>query len=290
MIKKSLYGKLFRRSLIAFLVALVFYFAAAMVMERVVDRYYLAHDNTAELGEKMIPDFASYIEEGNVASDDLEAITEWVRMYEVANMQIFKEGNLYYDSAYPTQTEWKNNPEAGYYDDATPQDVAFADQTLQVAIYAFGTYRLYDYATIGELICSFLIFIAILMWGIRRSIKYVMTLMNDIEYLHQGNLDHQVTIIGEDELGRLAVGLDRMREGLKEEKERNKTVVTTLSHKLGNPLTIVLMYAELISQDNFKNEKDRQYALETLVESSERVRNVAEELIQYMLSGKEENE
>ncbi len=284
---KSLYGKLFKLSFFAFLIAMVFYFTSARIMEKVVDRYYIAHDMTAELGEKMVPDFAAYVEEEKLASDDLEAITDWVRMYDVANMQIFKGGNLYYDSAYPTQTEWKNNPEAGYYDDATPHDVAFSDQTLQVAIYAFGTYRLYDYATFGELICSFLIFVVILMLGIRRSIEYIKTLMNDIEILHQGNLDHSVTMIGEDELGRLAVGLDHMRQGLKEEKERNKTVVTTLSHEIGNPLTIVLMYAQLLADDNFKSHEDRTYARETLVEASERVRNVADELIQYLLNGDE---
>ena len=111
---------------------------------------------------------------------------------------------------------------------------------------------LYPY-TLISLSLSILLFFLIILFFIRRKMKSVLKLEQEILVMSSGDLSHPVPYLGGDEIGILAEELDNMRTALndniekeQESRQANQDLITALSHDLRTPLTILNGYLEVI--------------------------------------------
>lgn len=162
--------------------------------------------------ERYIENLRQYVSEGKITSTDTEKLTAWVKQHKPVSLQIYKDDILVYDSAYPFYDRLsEENIHADYYDWATYYVIQFADGEGVAAIHGFHIYQLYNAFLIGEIVLSFLVFVLVVMLGIRSTMRYIRTLSEEIEILEGGNLDYPITVEGNDELSVLAQGLNDMR-------------------------------------------------------------------------------
>ena len=63
----------------------------------------------------------------------------------------------------------------------------------------------------AALALSAVVFVILVLMGIRKKMNYIWKLSREIEILEGGDLDYSVTVSGKDELTALAQGLECMR-------------------------------------------------------------------------------
>ena len=61
--------------------------------------------------------------------------------------------------------------------------VDFADGEAEVVLHGYYYYQFYNYLTVGALLAAFLLFLTVVMAGIRRTIRYIRALSGEIRIL-----------------------------------------------------------------------------------------------------------
>lgn len=241
--------------------------------------------------ERYIEDLRQYVAKENISSTDTEKLTVWVKQHKPVSLQIYKDDILVYDSAYPFYDRLSEEEiHADYYDWATYYDIQFADGEGVAAIHGFHVYQLYNAFLIGEIILSFLVFVLVVMLGIRNKMRYIRTLSEEIEILESGNLDYPISVEGHDELSILAQGLNDMRISFRSQVEKearlvnsHKKMVTALSHDLRTPMTSLLIYAEILGSRKYKDEPQFWECVEKIAEKTRRLKHLTDHLFEYSL-------
>lgn len=96
-----------------------------------------------------------------------------------------------------------------------------------------------------------------------------------------GKLEHRVRVQGNDELGELAMGIDRMRQSIlrhrKSEdamREANSELVTAMSHDLRTPLTSLLLYLEMLDRDKVSDEEQKKHLIHQSFSKAESIKDM----------------
>lgn len=152
-----------------------------------------------------------------------------------------------------------------------------------------GTFYFYLFIFSGllALIAFALCFMAL----IGRKVAYIILLKKELDILSGGHLEHPVTIIGKDELGELALGIDQMRRSMIKHQETesqmrsaNSELITAMSHDLRTPLTSLLAYLEIIERKKYQDEQQRDELIHKSVGQTMRIKQMADELFSYFLA------
>ena len=69
------------------------------------------------------------------------------------------------------------------------------------------SYQLYNWLLVASICLSFAVFLGIVLLGIRKKMKYILKLSDEIAILEGGSLDYSITVKGKDELAMLAEGI-----------------------------------------------------------------------------------
>lgn len=120
-----------------------------------------------------------------------------------------------------------------------------------------------------------------------RIIRRIGRLSRDMEVLAGGDLSHQVTASGRDELAQLGQNMEEMRLSILEQMDRereavrsNSQLITALSHDLRTPLTKLTGYLEILQYDKCPQEERDAY-LARAREKAGQLRDMSDELFRY---------
>lgn len=287
--KGSIYGKLAWLLILAVLAAAVFFAALNMAGNYAIRSLMIRTDYMEKEDERRIERLQAYVTEEGLASSDSSKLTDWVDKQSVVALQVYKDGFLVYDSNYPEEDFAQEAPDRRHpWEDF--HTVAFSDGKAGVLLYGFYDYQFYSYAFIGELLLSFLLLMGIIMLGIRKTIRYILRLSQEIRILEGGDLDYPITVSGHDELSRLAEGLDSMRQSFREQTEREKRItlanqrmVTEMSHDLRTPLTSIMLYTEILLKGKYKDRKQLLEYVGKIDQKARRMKQLSDHLFEYAL-------
>ena len=246
---------------------------------------YLAREDAQRLAS-----LQQFIQQNGLSLEDVEEVTNWVRRQAVVSIQIYRSGGLYYDSDYDEYGREDFGGEIGPAPWSDLRDVTFADGDAQVLLYGFYVFQIYHYALIMELLLVFAFFLTIVMLGIRREIRYIRSLSQEIKILEGGGLEYPITIRGRDELTELAQGLEEMRLSFlaqnRQEKQlaqASQRMVTEMSHDLRTPLTSIMLYTEILLGRKFKDEGQMMEYVEKIDKKARRLKHLTDHLFEYAL-------
>mgnify|MGYP004576901001 FL=1 len=169
-------------------------------------------------------------------------------------------------------------------------NVEFSDGEAAVAIYYNGVNAYYG---IG---CEILLFLAIasfpvfFLFGSRKIIRYIVQLSEEIQAMEGGDLDHAITVQGEDELTTLASCLDSMRVTLRSQQQQEaessakvKNLITEMSHDLRTPLTTLLLYTEILRGHKYDSEAQMNDYLTKIDTKARQIKQLSDNLFEYAL-------
>ena len=226
-----------------------------------INKYYDSSEQEEKKNEYYIQELQKYIHEKNISSKDADQVNRWVEQQKVLHVRVYKGDIVVFESEYPEQKLWEEEIPANEYEWMDYYPIEFADGSAQVNIWGIYDYQFYHYAMIVEVLFSFLLFLLLVLIGIRRKMDYILQLSKEIQILEGGSLEYAITVKGKDELSKLAEGIENMRKSFQrmihketEIVRENQKIVTEMSHDLRTPITSIMLYTEILKKGKYENE------------------------------------
>ena len=135
----------------------------------------------------------------------------------------------------------------------TKQIETNGEQVLLVKIYEYTEYLYRDIFTVLSLVLAMVILAVVIVEHFSRIIARVKRLQFDVNAVAEGRMDHEIVATGFDEITKLSYDIDNMRSSMLRnvEKERealqmNTELITSMSHDIRTPLTVLMGYIDIM--------------------------------------------
>lgn len=168
--------------------------------------------------------------------------------------------------------------------------IDFKDGTLFVSLVDFTEYIYYDIANIASLVAAFVTLALILMLYFQRIIFRISNLAADVRRVYEVDMNTSIRTSGaNDELSVLTRGVERMRstmlDSLEKEKEAinaNSELITSISHDIRTPLTVLLGYIDIMKARPSDDEVMAEY-LRASESTALRLKELSDDMFRYFL-------
>lgn len=168
--------------------------------------------------------------------------------------------------------------------------VKFKDGEGIVYVSSMHLLKYVKYYFYVALFVSLLIFFLPTFIFIKRKVKYINILIQEVLNMSQGDLSHAMTIMSHDELAILAQEMDTLRITLASNyqneariKESHQEMITCLSHDLRTPLTALRGYLDILCLHCYKDEKQMDHYLNSCIEKTEQIKDLSNKTFEYSL-------
>lgn len=168
--------------------------------------------------------------------------------------------------------------------------VKFKDGEGIVYVSSMHLLKYVKYYFYVALFVSLLIFFFPTFIFIKRKVKYINILKQEVLNMSQGNLSHAMTIMSHDELAILAQEMDTLRITLASNyqneariKESHQEMITCLSHDLRTPLAALRGYLDILCLHCYKDEKQMDHYLNSCIEKTEQIKDLSNKTFEYSL-------
>ena len=242
----------------------------------------------------------NYITENSLSSTDIKKLTDWTRSHRYNLLELYRDQKLIYSSYAPRHYYKNNDPEAPeltdshqhgpFYDWSPVYTLNFSDGEITALLYYNGFDACYSTGCDLLLIICLASFPLFFLWGSRGIVKYIVQLSEEIQAMEGGDLDHPITIRGDDELTTLARCLDSMRVTLRQQQEEEakasakvKNLITEMSHDLRTPLTTLLLYTEIVRSRKYENDAQKDDYLNKIDTKARQLKQLSDNLFEYAL-------
>lgn len=170
------------------------------------------------------------------------------------------------------------------------ETITFKDGEGIVYVSSMHLLKYVKYYFYVALFVSLLIFFLPTFIFIKRKVKYINILKQEILNMSQGDLSHAMTIMSHDELAILAQEMDTLRITLASNyqneariKEAHQEMITCLSHDLRTPLTALRGYLDILCLHCYKDEKQMDHYLNSCIEKTEQIKDLSNKTFEYSL-------
>jgi len=257
---------------------------------------YMEHTSYIEKrAAKRIETFQAFVSNNDISALNAIAISEWGKKNSVVLMEIYRGHYLLYSTAAPDDFyTYENTEEATFYDWATYHTVTFVDGDAQVVVYADDMASWNFWLILLSAAMGIMVALIIFLSGCNRIVKQICILNDRIQQMESGDLDVEIPVLGNHELGQLAQSLNAMRCAFKEQIEREKaifhahqTMITEMSHDLRTPLTTLQIYTDIL---RYKKDDPSMldHHLELIDTKACQIKQLADNIFEYSLVSRQQ--
>ena len=270
--------------LLSALAAVAVYGAAYGLSSYALNRVYLSPDAVASRQAEIYAEFSRYVTATGIDGSDAAAIERFPGNNAYTVLQAFPAVEL------DLQLNGHGSPRAVYSGThGRLYPMRFADGLYYISISDTSHVR-EDYINrITAVMLGSIAFIAIMFWYVRRLSNRIVLLSREADAIGAGDLEHPITLQGEDELAILATEMDHMRNSVIERMsgerrawEANSELITAISHDIRTPMTALIGYLELLKDSGADGEKAQQFAASAYGKATE-LKELTDELFRYFL-------
>lgn len=168
-------------------------------------------------------------------------------------------------------------------------DIEYEDgkkETFLVKVYDYSEYFQRDILNILCFIVSMIVLATVIVEHFGRIIVRINRLQYDVKEVAEGHLEYPIVATGFDEITRLAYDVENMRTSMLEniEKERealqmNTELITSMSHDIRTPLTVLMGYVDIMKSD-LPPEEMREYVLAS-EKTVHRLKQLSDDMFKY---------
>ncbi len=161
-------------------------------------------------------------------------------------------------------------------------------EMLFASMVDYSEYLYYDIGNIVSVIAAMIAFV-VTMWVYFYSLtRRITKLGKEVTAVADGDINHPVAIGGDDEIARLSMDIEYMRNSMLEniKKERaaldsNKELITAMSHDIRTPLTVLLGYLDIMKQ-SASDDTMLEY-IDASEKTAMRLKSMSDDMFRYFL-------
>ena len=292
--KLGLSGKLVLMILFSALASAVFLVGMQVVLNKALWLYFDQPETQQKAVEKQVQELQSYIDRCGLSSRDIDKLDDWSVRNGSTMFIIYDRSRMLY-SSYPLVTPVYEG--RGNVTEAVPTEhwlpmysLTFSDKETTAMFYYNGVDAYYGKGCEILLLVSFALFPLFFFLSSRKIIRYILLLSGEIQAMEGGDLDHPITIQGDDELTLLATSLDGLRLTLRQQQAEEaqaaakvKSLITEMSHDLRTPLTTLLLYTEILRHHKYETEAQQDEYLAKIDGKARQIKQLSDNLFEYAL-------
>ena len=277
----------------ALAIAIVTFIAMVIVGNAVVAEIYLSSDAVERRMGAQISAFRTFVAEQQLASTDVNAVGQWNRDHPNVNLTIYGMSTTI--SSTPEGAELVVN-ESGIVVRSDLQlqlskeyPVNFRDGVCTVAVYDTSRGMVSAAVNLSALALAALVFLATVLLYDQHITRTIQTLSRQVRQVSRGDLGMQIQPQTADEIGQLALDVDAMRlsiiDKLQREEEAwkaNSQLITAISHDVRTPLTALMGYLEIVSDESLSPDERSAY-LQICKNNAQRLKSLTDELFGFFL-------
>jgi signal transduction histidine kinase len=290
---RTLTFKLMAVMCLALAAAVVTFITAVLLGNAVVEKFYLSTDALNRRMGLEIASFREYVLTEQLASTDVNAVGLWNRDHRTVNLTIYGRNTTV--SSTPDGAELLGN-ESGIIirselnrQLALEYPVNFTDGVFPVALLDTSRGMAGAAVNLSAFALSALMFLLTVLLYDQHITRSVQTLSRQVRQVSRGDLQKQITPQTADEIGQLALDVDAMRLSIIDKLQReedawraNSQLITAISHDVRTPLTALLGYLEIVSDESI-SPAERSAYLEICKNNALRLKSLTDELFGFFL-------
>ena len=258
-----------------------------------VEQVYLSSESVNRRMDAQITSFRSFVQEQQLSSTDVNAVGQWNREHPKITLTIYGLTTTLSSSAEGAELVGNEtgivvrSEEKQWLSKEYP--VNFRDGVFTVAVYDSSRSMVRAAVNLSALSLAALVFLATVLLYEQHITRSVQTLSRQVRQVSRGDLGMQITPQTSDEIGQLALDVDAMRlsiiDKLQREEEAwkaNSQLITAISHDVRTPLTALLGYLEIVSDESLSPDERSAY-LEICKNNALRLKGLTDELFGFFL-------
>lgn len=292
--KLGLSGKLVLMILFSALASAVFLVGMQVVLNKALWLYFDQPETQQRAVEKQVQELQSYIDRRGLSSRDIDKLDDWSVRNGSTMFIIYDRSRMLYSSyplVAPVYEGRENVTETVPAERWLPMySLTFSDKETTAMFYYNGVDAYYGKGCEILLFVSFALFPLFFFLSSRKIIRYILLLSGEIQAMEGGDLDHSITIQGDDELALLATSLDGLRLTLRQQQAEEaqaaakvKSLITEMSHDLRTPLTTLLLYTEILRHHKHETEAQQDEYLAKIDGKARQIKQLSDNLFEYAL-------
>ena len=292
--KLGLSGKLVLMILFSALASAVLLVGMQVVLNKALWLYFDQPETQQKAVEKQVQELQSYIDRRGLSSRDIDKLDDWSVRNGSTMFIIYDRSRMLYSSyplVAPVYEGRENVTEVVPAEHWLPMySLTFSDKETTAMFYYNGVDAYYGKGCEILLLVSFALFPLFFFLLSRKIIRYILLLSGEIQAMEGGDLDHPITIQGDDELALLATSLDGLRLTLRQQQAEEaqaaakvKSLITEMSHDLRTPLTTLLLYTEILRHHKYETEAQQNEYLAKIDGKARQIKQLSDNLFEYAL-------
>ena len=278
---------------LALVAAVMTLITMSMLGNAVVEKFYLSTEAVDRRMGAEISAFRSFVAQENLASTDVNAVGHWNREHSRVTLTIYGLNTTI--SSTPDGAELVVN-ESGIIVRSELQlqlskeyPVNFRDGVCTVAVCDNTRSMVTATVNLSALSLAALVFLATVLLYDQHITRTIQILSRQVRQVSRGDLDMQIQPQTRDEIGQLALDVDAMRlsiiDKLQREEEAwkaNSQLITAISHDVRTPLTALMGYLEILSDESL-SPAERSAYLDICKNNAQRLKSLTDELFGFFL-------
>lgn len=238
--------------------------------------------------QKLYDKLQDFIDDNSISSHNLSNLKKWEKKQPIILLELYENERCIYSSIYDAPVSSLVLDDNKYLNKS--YTINLTDKAVLAFIYSDFTYELSVILTIISILLSFVIFILLFFYNIKKLLLYICRLNEEIQILEGGNLEYCVTEEGNDEITDLAKSMNRMRTTLQQQIETekklyqaNRQLITEMSHDLRTPLTGIMLYLEILRTHRYETEEQLQDYLKKIDTKAHNMKLLSDHLFEYSM-------
>ncbi|MCC0694953.1 sensor histidine kinase [Clostridioides sp. ES-S-0048-02] len=278
---------------VAFILNIPFYSAVESIVKDVSEgRTYFKRE-----ADQLMADFQIYVNDKNLSSNDGEDISNWNNDNWFVSMKVYKGNELFYDTLYYPDEVPDKSEENEFYSSSMARhyEIQFSDIKASVVIVALFRFRFQNFIEAVSITFMAITFIVTFLLLLSRKIKYLRKIEMGIKIVESGSLKYRIPVKGNDELSSLASSINEMSQALdnqiikeREMKNKNKDIVTSISHDVRTPLTSVICYLDLIKDHKYNSPEQLEQYIKNVRLKAYQIKDLTDDLFTHFVNSEEE--
>lgn len=294
---RSLNAKMMYMLVFSFICAALVYLLISGIGAYIVENVYMSPASVSSRNAEIYASFNGYVKSKNLRGDDSAAIALWDEYGEYVDISVYRGEeeirptnnlpnsfmNIPKPSVVPGVSQY-----SGQHGKLYP--LRFSDGLYYIAIDDNTYTRENMLNNTAAILAASVIFLLIMLSYVRRLTSRIIKLSEEALEIGAGDLNHPISIQGEDELSMLAKEMDNMRcsviERMGNEQrawQANSELITAISHDIRTPMTSLIGYLGLLNDSDLSDpERVRQFSQSAYGKAME-LKDLTDELFRYFL-------